>query len=244
MEASKIVEQEVAFTGTDEELSDSAALEEEIRSIDQSPVEDAPRPRPQTSPEEAKTAKDQAEEELEYLAPKRGARQWPFGKDQNGNPIRMYTQRELSVIGKAQWFALVGEVFDKAMTGEGALTLNSILTPPPGVNPQMQLQDFQDADTFVHAIGKLMVYAPEFLEKSICVWLSIPDYEWDLAREMMKMSPDQGGLSDDTFEDILATFIDQNFVGIDRFFRERANRVRARYQARAKEAAQSRSQRR
>jgi hypothetical protein len=247
MEASQpnVVEKEIAFTGQDEEL------EGEIAKIDQAPeVEDAPRPRPQASegitPEQAQQQKAEAQEELEYLAPKAGAQMWGFGKDTDGNPIRTYTQRELSVIGKAQWFALVGEVFDKAMSGDSAMSLNTLLAPPPGVrNPsQMQLQDFQDADTFVQAIAKLLLYSPDFLEKSVCVWLSIPDYEWDLARELMKLAPDQGGLSDDMFEGILATFMDQNFVAIDRFFRERSQRIRARYQARAKEAEQSRSQRR
>lgn len=251
MEAStgpQIVEKEVAFTGLDEEIDTRDEIADEIQKIDQAPVvEETPRPRPQAHDQAVQEeAKQQAAEELEYLAPRKGARVWGFGKDQEDQPLRQYTQRELSVIGKAQWFALVGEVFDKAMSGDSAISLNSILSPPESVRApgQMQLQDFQDADTFVHAIVKFMTYSPEFVEKSICVWLSVPDYEWDLVIALMKMSPDLGGLSDDMFEEILATFMDQNFVMIDRFFRERSRRIRARWQARAKEAELSRSQRR
>jgi hypothetical protein len=60
----------------------------------------------------------------------------------------------------------------------------------------------------------------------------------------MKLPPSQGGMSHDTFEEILATFLDQNYPEIDRFFRVRFPRLRDRYRARAKEANQSRSSKR
>jgi hypothetical protein len=63
----------------------------------------------------------------------------------------------------------------------------------------------------------------------------VPDYEWDLVAMLMKTSPEAGGVSDDDFEEIFATFIDQNLPSIDRFFRERYPRLRARWQARQKE---------
>lgn len=221
------------------EVSYDQALAEE--NGDQ-PQGQAVRPAPQRSPE-AEAAKQQAEETIDLLAPKRGARQWSFGKDKDGNPVVTYTQRELSVITKTQWFSLVGEFLDDALGGDNPISLNTLLAPPPGVRPgQFSISDFQDADTFVQAIGKLLIKAPDFLVKSICIWLAVPDYEWELAETLMKQSPDLGGLSDEMAEEIFATFIDQNFIAINNFFRERFGRIRARYQARAREAEQSRSQ--
>lgn len=198
---------------------------------------------PVPEPPEVKAQRAAADADMAVLIPKTAAKQWHIGPD--GDVGRNYVQEELSVIGEIQWFALLGEFLDKAMTGPGAISMNALLSPPQRRNPgQFQVQDFQDADTFIHALGKLLVFMPEFMEKSICIWLAVPDYEWDLVREYMKSSPSRGGMSHDMFEDILAIFLDQNYAAIDRFFRERYGRLRARYQARAKEASQSRSSKR
>jgi hypothetical protein len=179
-----------------------------------------------------------AQDDLELLAPKIKPREWTFGPEAQK---RTYVQYELSVTGSAQWFGLVGEVLEDALSGDNALSLNSLLAVPERQAGQFQIQDFRDADMFVHALGMLLTHAPEFLEKSVCIWLNVPDYEWELVAALMKLSPAQGGMSHDMFEGILETFIDQNYPEIDRFFRVRYPRLRARWQARAKEAAQSRS---
>lgn len=184
-------------------------------------------------------AKEEAEEELAVLDPPIPERAWTFGKD---DFQKTYIQCELSVIGSAQWFKLLGEVLEEAMTGDNALSLNSLLSPPtPGQQGRFQMEDFQEADMFVTALGKLLTVMPEFLEKSICIWLDVPDYEQELITALMRRSPTKGGMSHDMFEDIVSTFIDQNYAEIDRFFRERFPRLRDRYRARAKEASQSRS---
>ena len=46
--------------------------------------------------------------------------QWTIGQ---GEFERTYVQRPLSFIAKMQWFSLVGEVLDKAMSGDNALTV-------------------------------------------------------------------------------------------------------------------------
>lgn len=190
------------------------------------------------------------EDLIDLLAPKKGAKEWGFGKDQDDKYVRTYMQRELSVISKGQWFSLVGEVLEKAMSGDNALSLNTILAPPESVRGFTQGQavsavDFQDADMFISAIGKMLVHMPDFLGKSICIWLAVPDFEWELAQELMKLSPELGGLADDQFNEMVEIFIDQNFEAIRANFRERWPRLRARYQQRAKEAdAQSQSQKR
>lgn len=200
---------------------------------------------PPSPPEdsESKRAREEAQDDLEILAPPVESKAWIFGE---GELKREYIQCELSVTGSAQWFALLGEFLDKAMSGENALSLNSLLSPPTpgGRGGQFSVADFQDADMFVHALGKLLVVMPEFLEKSVCIWLDVPDYEWELVRVIMRRSPKNGGMSHEMFEGILETFIDQNYGEIDRFFRVRFQRLRTRWQARAKEASQSRSSKR
>src|SRR3974390_3361494 len=181
------------------------------------------RPRPQPSQEipeaeeppeaaEARRIREKAEIDLEALAPKAGAREWTFGQ---AEIKRSYVQSELLGIGKAQWFGLVGEFVEKALGGPNARSINSLLGAPSPRQPgQYTVRDFQEADTFVQAVAKLLMYSPEFLEKSVCIWLSVPDYEWELVRAIMMDSPDIGGMSDQMFEDIFATFIDQNYAAI------------------------------
>lgn len=204
--------------------------------VDQSDDAPAARPRPGQAQEEVHTP----ESDLELLAPKTGAKEWTFGTPDSIQKV--YVQRELSVIGKTQWFSLVGEILDKSLSGDSRLSLNSLLTPPersPG--EPLRPTDFRDADTFVHAVGKLMEHSPQFLSQSVCIWLAVPDYEWDLVDDLMKRSPQAGGLSDDQFEEIFAIFLDQNLPSIMRFFQERFPRLRGRFQARRKEIEESRS---
>lgn len=225
---------------------DAPALESESVppvSAETDQTEAAPDQETTVSAEEAaakiQEAKEEAEEELAILDPPIPERAWTFGK---GDFEKTYIQCELSVIGSAQWFKLLGEVLEDAMTGDNAMSLNSLLSPPtPGQQGRFQMQDFQEADMFVTALGKLLTVMPEFLEKSICIWLDVPDYEQELITTLMRRSPTKGGMSHDMFEEIVTTFIDQNYAEIDRFFRERFPRLRDRYRARAKEASQSRS---
>lgn len=226
----------------EEAMTEAKGIEADIDQEGDGQVRSAPpRPGPQIS-EEEKEVKDKLEEDLELLAPKVAPHTWTFGPEDSQ---RTYIQYELSVTGSARWFGLVGEVLEQALSGEHALSLNSLLAAPAPRQPgRYTMQDFQDADTFVHALGKLLQLSPAFLEKSVCIWLSVPDYEWDLVSELMKLPPSQGGMSHDMFEEILATFLDQNYPEIDRFFRVRYPRLRDRYRARAKEAGRSRSSKR
>lgn len=236
----------------DVEVDFEAALAEEAQNEESTPraapggttpvtqnFDQAPPPPQPSDIEQAEAQKRVAQEDLEALAPKAQAREWKIGPA--GDNQLTYIQEELSVIGEIQWFALLGDFLDKAMSGDNAVSLSALMSPPQRGAETYRVQDLQDADTFVHALGKLVAFAPEFMEKSICIWLAVPDYEWDLVRGYMKMSPNKGGMSHDMFEEILATFIDQNYAAIDRFFRERFGRLRDRYQARAREASLSRS---
>lgn len=190
----------------------------------------------QAPPEEPKAqeAPQQEEDVVDVLVPKASSVRWEIGPD---GARRAYVQRPLSFIAKMQWFSLVGEVLDKALSGEGGMSLNSLFSAP-GRPGELTMADFRDADTFVQAISKLLSAAPDFLVKSYCIWLAVPDYERDLVAELMALPPDEGGLTDEQGIEIIEVFIDQNYEALDRFFRDLVGRLGKRVQKRA-EAAQS-----
>jgi len=135
---------------------------------------------------------------------------------------RTYVQRPLSFVGRIEWFALVGEVLDKSMSGDNALTMAGLLEAPKGARQgQFSMDSLKQADTFVHAIGKLIRYSKTFLTDSYAIWLGVPDYERDVFATLIALPEDEGGLSDDVGFAIIERFIDQNFEALDRFFRER-----------------------
>ena len=193
--------------------------------------------------EEAADEAQQREEEdvVDVLVPKAAVKQWTIG---TGDLSRTYVQRPLSFIAKMQWFSLVGEVLDNAMSGDSALTVGNLLSAPAGRGQSLNMADFRDADTFVHAVGKLLIHAPDFLQRSYCIWLNVPEYERDVVMELMKQSPEEGGLTDDDGIEIIEIFIDQNYEALDRFFRERLGDLQKRLQARAKVAQESRQSKR
>lgn len=149
--------------------------------------------------------------------------------DVQGNE-REYIQKPLSFVGKIQFLSYVGEVLDKAMAGENALKLNSLFDVPVR-GDVLSAQDFSDAQTFVQAVGKLLVYAPDFLSKSYCIWLRVPEYERDWAIVAMEES-----LSDEDGLDIIETFIDQNWGTLQGFFAEKLPRLSKRLQARYRDS--------
>ena len=186
----------------------------------------------QEQPTNGKSASP-AEDVVDILQPKKGARSWKIGKP----PVeREYIQRPLSFIAKMQWFALVGDVLDKAMSGENALTIGNLMAVPGQRGSTFRMEDFRDADTFIQAVGKLIAVAPDFLVKSYCIWLSVPDYERDMAAELMALPEDEGGLSDDDGLEIIEIFIDQNYEALDAFFRDKLGQLQKRVEKRAEEA--------
>lgn len=172
---------------------------------------------------------------VDIIQPKAEPKVWKLGKETDGT-YREYTQRPLGFLAKMQWFSLVGEVLDKSMSGEDALSINSLLSAPAGRGGTLSMSDFRDADTFVQAVGKLLIHAPDFLVKSYCIWLSVPDYEQDFVASVMALPAEQGGLSDDDGLEIIEIFIDQNYEALDSFFREKLSRIRTRIQARQEAA--------
>lgn len=190
---------------------DVEAVQKEAKNLDRD-IDQAKRPEPQQN------GKAEAEDVLDVLQPKAEQKEWTFGPP--GMEVK-YVQKPLSFIGKMQWFSLVGEVLDNAMGGENPLTVGNLLSGPGMRTGGLSANDFRDADTFVHAVGKLVRYAPEFLLDSFCIWLNVPPHEREMAKVLMDAPAEEGGLSDDDGLEICERFIDQNYDAIDSFFRDK-----------------------
>lgn len=188
-------------------------------------------------PEDNGTPKQEKEDEdyLDILQPKAEPKTWVIGKE---DYERTYVQKPLSFIAKMQWFSLVGEVLDRALSGPDGMSLGNLFSTPGGGS--FAPQDFREADTFVQAVGKLLAVAPDFLVNSYCIWLNVPDYERPAVAEIMMLPPDEGGLSDEQGLEIIEVFIDQNYEALDSFFRESLGRLQRRVQNRAQEASKKR----
>lgn len=165
---------------------------------------------------------------IDTLKPKAEPRTWTIS---DGNQDREYIQRPLSFFGKMQFFSLVGEIIDKAVSGEEGLRISSLFEAPDGRDGFLSAADFRDADTFVQGVGKLLTYAPDFLEKSYCIWLGVPDHERKWAISVMKRPKDQGGFSDDEGLEVIEIFIDQNWESLEDFFRKKIVTLRDRVQS-------------
>lgn len=182
-----------------------------------------------------KQEKKEEEDVLDILQPKAEPKTWVIG---TGEYQREYVQKPLSFIAKMQWFSLVGDVLDKALSGPDGMRLGNLFSGPGG--QQFGPEDFREADTFVQAVGKLLSVAPDFLVNSYCIWLNVPDYERPAVAEIMMLPPDEGGLTDEQGIEIIEVFIDQNYEALDTFFREFLGRLQKRVQARAQEAEKKR----
>lgn len=201
----------------------SAAVEERkyLEGTDQAPEPEVEK--------KTQNGQAQAEDVVDVLRPKAEQKQWKFGPE--GMQVT-YVQKPLSFIGKMQWFSLIGEVLDRAMGGENPLTVGNLMSGPGLRGGGLSANDFRDADTFVHAVGKLVRYAPEFLTDSYCIWLGVPEHEREMVKVFISNPPEEGGLSDEAGLEIIERFIDQNYDAIDSFFREKLGMLQKRVQAR------------
>ena len=172
-----------------------------------------------------------AEDVLDVIVPRSEPQVWTLGLPPDE---REYVQRELSMIQKFQWFGEVGDVIDKALSGENAMTIGHLFEAPSGMRggASFDPNSLREADTFLQALSKLVKYAPSFIQDSFVIWLNVPDHEIDWAKEVMKLTKDEGGFSDDETIAIIEAFIDQNWPAIEHFFREKVGQIRKRVQAR------------
>jgi hypothetical protein len=169
---------------------------------------DVPAPEPEPEKEEPNV--------LDILQPV-GAREQVIG---HGEYERRYIQKPLSWMAKMRWIALVGGVLDKSMSGENALTVSNLMQAPSARGGTLTADDFRDADTFVQAVAKLVMYSPDFLTQSYCIWLNVPEYERELVGELMEMAEQDGGLSDTDGIALMTTFVAQNGEALRTLFQE------------------------
>ena len=216
----EVQEQEINFDQSVEEEAEAAQVVEPDESDETQPEQDV----------------------LDILVPKKDPKTWIIGQ---GDYQRTYVQRKLSFIAKMQWFALVGDVLDGALSGPTKMSMNSLLSGPPQARGgQLSVADFADADTFVQALGKLLSHAPEFLLDSYVIWLAVPDTEQELAKKIFALPEEDGGLSDEQGMEIIEVFIDQNYDALDNFFRKRVGNLRRRVDQNAQAAKASRRSKR
>lgn len=183
-----------------------------------------------------------AQEVLDTIQPMRGARTqiiWTTMQNDKGEEVRVeykYVQRELSMIAKAQWFSLVGDVMDRALGGENKLSLAALFEPPEGWSEEgISMQRMKEADTFMHALSKLIKFMPSFLEESFCIWLNVPDFEEPIVKPLMARSPEIGGISDDDGFAMVETFIDQNWDALEEWGRGKVAKLRKRIEEKQKD---------
>ncbi len=132
------------------------------------------------------------------------------------------TQRPLNFFQKMELFSVLGSALDKAMQGPDGLSLNALLDMPEhDLSGDLSAQDFADADTFIKAIAKLTMYAPDLLLDIYCIVLGVPRGRRDLAKGLMQMPVEEGGLNDEDGMAILETFFEQNWDVLRDFFGQR-----------------------
>ena len=204
-----------------EEIEVEYSPEETETDFDQetpsTPSAEEPEKEPEPEPEE---------DVLDTIVPKKEPKTWTIGPP---DLQRTYVQKPLSFIAKMQWFSLVGGVLDKALSGPDGMSLNSLFSSPQR-SGGLRMEDFRDADTFVQAIGKLLAAAPEFLVDSYLIWLNVPDYDREITRDIMKLPPDEGGLTDDQGIEMIEVFLDQNYEALADFFSQRVSQLQRRMQ--------------
>lgn len=179
----------------------------------------------ETKEDEIREKLREQEEELERIVPNKENRKWKLGDT-------TYTQRPLSYFAKMEFFSLLAHTIDKAMVGENALTVSGMLSQVGFTREgSLTLSDFRDADVFVNGIAKLLVYAPDFLLDSYCIWLAVPPGDRIWAKSMMSRPEDEGGFTDDDGFQIIETFLDQNSDALESFFVQRIPKLAKRAQS-------------
>lgn len=138
---------------------------------------------------------------------------------------RVYVQRPLSYFRKIEFFGLVGRTLEDILDGPDGVNLDSIFGDiAPNSVDDFRSSELGELSTFVSAVAKLASYAPEFVKDAYLIILNVPHNEKAFAREALD------SIDDDTGEDILVTFIDQNVKELESFFTERLPKILGRAQ--------------
>lgn len=141
---------------------------------------------------------------------------------------KTYVQRPLSYFRKMAFFRLLVRALKRAIDDGGAEVVAELFGGADG-EPQDRMigalsqADFNDADSFLRFIVSLADNAPDLLEDSYCIWLSVPPLDREWAKDAMRGDIEGvEGLSDEDGVAIMKTFIVQNWGAMQRFFGQHA----------------------
>lgn len=148
---------------------------------------------------------------------------------------RTYVQKPLSYAAMMEFTGLIGRKIDQAMAGPDGLSIDQMQGDgqmlPVGFGQDGQLMidrsDFGGADALIRGIAKLASYIPEVILESQCIWLRVPRQERAVLVDIWSRAVDEGGMSMDDGEEMLTTFIDQNYEELERFFVQRLGRIQS-----------------
>lgn len=184
----------------------------------------APEPSPVSEPELPVQEEEEVEEEdqLELLRPSTEPVKWLIGPP---GDQKEFVQAPLGFFAKMEFYSVVGEAMEAAMSGPDGLSLDAILGGIPGMSRDLTAQDFQDADAIMVAIAKLAKYVPHLLIDCYCIWLAVPLEERAWFKKVALKPVEQGGLNDEEGMEILEIFIGQNAEAIEAFFTKQLPKI-------------------
>lgn len=200
---------------TEPSAIETPSEETEVK-IEDAPVESADAPETMTE----KALREQ-KATIESIVPNKEVKTYIVGK---GDHQVKLTQAPLSYFAKIEWFALLSETIDVAMSGDEGMTFSGMLSQLKvnrGEATTLSLGDFADADVFIRGILKITRNAPEFLAESYCIWLGVARGNRAYVKQLMNAPVEDGGLSDDDGIGVVQTFLDQNMDAIESFFSEK-----------------------
>lgn len=135
---------------------------------------------------------------------------------------RTYVQKPLSFTSMLQFTGLIGEKISEAMSGPDGISLDGVLAESDGLvsagRALLTSSDFAGVDSFVKGFAKLASHVPEVIEDCQCIWLRVPHAERPIVKEIWSRSPDEGGLRFEEGQEMLETFLSQNYDEVEDFF--------------------------
>lgn len=132
----------------------------------------------------------------------------------------VFTQRPLTYFRKIEFFGLVGRTIEELVNGPDAVNIDAIFgdLAPTSVD-DIRGSDLGELGTFIAAVAKLASYAPDFMKEAYLIILNVPYNKKAFAREALDY------IDDDTGEEIIVRFVDQNYKELESFFTERLRKV-------------------
>jgi hypothetical protein len=209
-----------------EEVADPTAIE----------PEDAPAVMPETEDPEGEI------EELEDRSMPVERTLWNIRPPRDGQPEqrieRTYTQKGLKWFGKIELYGLLGQAVRVVLEGDNPMGIgnlmdfaqnpqqmvNDLVGNLPGAEDAPDRDDSQDleveAGKVLAAFAEVVARAPELLSAAYCIVLAIPKTHRNWAIEWAFPNMD-----DEMGQDILHTFIDQNWGVMEEFFTQELPKI-------------------